>query len=100
MCDRLSGRERTAATERASTVAGLLVTEAAIVSGLGWLTWIVTVDRMQGMDAGPDADLGGLGWFVGVWATMMAAMMRLLLVIPTTLVFARSPRNVEQLARS
>ena len=27
------------------------------------------------MDAGPGTDLGGLGWFVGVWVTMMAAMM-------------------------
>jgi predicted metal-binding membrane protein len=35
----------------------------------------VTLDRMQGMDMGPGTDLGGLGWFVGVWATMMAAMM-------------------------
>ena len=25
--------------------------------------------------AGPGTDLGGLGWFVGVWAVMMAAMM-------------------------
>jgi predicted metal-binding membrane protein len=27
------------------------------------------------MDMGPGTELGGLGWFVGVWATMMAAMM-------------------------
>jgi predicted metal-binding membrane protein len=39
------------------------------------IAWVVTVDRMQGMDMGPGTDLGGLGWFVGVWATMMAAMM-------------------------
>jgi predicted metal-binding membrane protein len=51
------------------------------------VTWIVTVDRMQGMDAGPWTNLGGLGWFVGLWATMMAAMM-LPSVMPTTLVFA------------
>src|SRR6266705_718058 len=30
---------------------------------------------MRGMDAGPGTDLGGLGWFLGVWVTMMAAMM-------------------------
>jgi predicted metal-binding membrane protein len=30
---------------------------------------------MRGMDAGPGTDLGSLGWFVGVWVTMMAAMM-------------------------
>ena len=36
---------------------------------------MLTGDRMAGMDAGPGTDLGGLGWFVGVWVTMMAAMM-------------------------
>ena len=30
---------------------------------------------VRGMDAGPGTDLGGLGWFLGVWAAMMAAMM-------------------------
>ena len=39
------------------------------------VTWIVTIQRMDGMDAGPGTDLGGLGWYVGVWVTMMAAMM-------------------------
>jgi predicted metal-binding membrane protein len=38
-------------------------------------TWILTVHRMRGMDAGPGTDLGGLGWYLGVWVTMMAAMM-------------------------
>jgi predicted metal-binding membrane protein len=37
--------------------------------------WAVTVDRMRGMDAGPGTDLGGLGWFLGVWVMMTAAMM-------------------------
>jgi predicted metal-binding membrane protein len=37
--------------------------------------WVVTVERMQGMDMGPGSDLGGLGWFAAVWVTMMAAMM-------------------------
>ena len=27
------------------------------------------------MDAGPGTDLGAFGWFMGVWVTMMAAMM-------------------------
>ncbi len=60
----------------------------AAIAAAALVTWIVTVDRMQGMDAGPGTDLGGLGWFVGVWATMMAAMM-LPSVMPTALVFAR-----------
>jgi predicted metal-binding membrane protein len=39
------------------------------------VAWVVTVDRMQGMDAGPGTDLGSFGWFAGIWAVMMAAMM-------------------------
>jgi predicted metal-binding membrane protein len=37
--------------------------------------WALTVIRMRGMDMGPGTDLGELGWFAGVWVTMMAAMM-------------------------
>jgi len=40
------------------------------------------------MDAGPGTDLGGLGWFVGIWVTMMAAMM-LPSVAPMVLLFDR-----------
>jgi predicted metal-binding membrane protein len=43
--------------------------------GAALVAWIVTVQRMQGMDAGPGTDFGAFGWFVGVWVTMMAAMM-------------------------
>jgi predicted metal-binding membrane protein len=52
------------------------------------VTWIVTVARMRGMDAGPGTDLGALGWYVGVWVTMMAAMM-LPSVAPMVLIFTR-----------
>ena len=37
--------------------------------------WVWTAHEMQGMDAGPWTTLGGLGWFLGVWVVMMAAMM-------------------------
>ena len=46
-----------------------------VLVGAALATWIVVVGRMRGMDAGPGTDLGGLGWYVGVWVTMMAAMM-------------------------
>jgi predicted metal-binding membrane protein len=52
--------------------------ELALVASLVVLAgaaWVLTGDRMAGMDAGPGTDLGGLGWFAGVWVTMMAAMM-------------------------
>jgi predicted metal-binding membrane protein len=46
-----------------------------VLFGVAALAWVVTANRMAGMDMGPGTDLGGLGWFAGVWAVMMAAMM-------------------------
>jgi predicted metal-binding membrane protein len=59
------------------------------------VAWIVTFQRMHGMDAGPGTALGGLGWYLGVWVTMMAAMM-LPSVSPMVLVFARISRDRER----
>jgi predicted metal-binding membrane protein len=64
---------------------GLLLALAA----LGWW-W--TVDRMDGMDQGPGTPPGALGWFVGVWVVMMAAMM-LPSVSPTVALYARMTRK-------
>ena len=50
-------------------------TVTAVLIAAALVAWIVTVDRMRGMDAGPGTTLGGLGWYLGVWVTMMAAMM-------------------------
>jgi len=61
---------------------------AAIVIAAALGSWIVTMQRMRGMDTGPGTDLGGLGWFLGVWVTMMAAMM-LPSALPMVLVFSR-----------
>ena len=47
---------------------GLLVAFAAVA-------WVLTSDQMSGMDAGPGTDPGTLGFFIGVWVVMMAAMM-------------------------
>ena len=55
----------------ARTRVGLVV----LLFALGALAWWWTVDRMSGMDQGPGADLGMLGWFLGVGVVMMAAMM-------------------------
>ena len=51
-----------------------VLTVAALLA-VALLTWVVTIDRMRGMDEGPGTDLGGLGWFIGVWVTMTATMM-------------------------
>jgi predicted metal-binding membrane protein len=66
---------------RVGLVACLLVVAAG--------AWAVTGDRMDGMDAGPGTDLGGLGWFAVVWVTMMAAMM-LPSIAPMVLAHARA----------
>jgi predicted metal-binding membrane protein len=50
--------------------------------------WALTIALLRGMDAGPSTDLGGLASFVGVWVTMMGAMM-LPSVAPIVLTYAR-----------
>jgi predicted metal-binding membrane protein len=47
----------------------------AVLLAVAGLAWWLTAVRMAGMDAGPGTELGALGWFLGVWALMMAAMM-------------------------
>ena len=69
-------------------VRGSPVAVAASLTGVMLVSAAVTVYRMRGMDAGPGTDLGALGWFLGVWVTMMAAMM-LPSVAPMALLFAR-----------
>src|SRR5919201_1959448 len=54
------------------------VVQGALIAALlaiAAVCWAVTDDRMGGMDAGPGTELGGVGWFLVVWVTMMAAMM-------------------------
>src|SRR3954470_13814256 len=63
-----------------------------LLLGASAAAWIVTVERMRGMDMGPGTDLGGLGWYLGVWGTMMAAMM-LPSVAPMVVVFNRVNRE-------
>jgi predicted metal-binding membrane protein len=75
MTDHIMARSRTTIV----LVAGALV------------AWAVTVDRMRGMDAGPGTDLGRLGWFLGIWVTMTAAMM-----LPSA---APAARHVARIAR-
>jgi predicted metal-binding membrane protein len=78
--------ERLSLRGRTTLVAALL--------GVALVAWIVTVQRMRGMDAGPGTALGPLGWYLGIWVTMMAAMM-LPSTAPTVLMFARARRGVQ-----
>jgi len=51
--------------------------------------WIAALAQMRGMDAGPGMDLGSLGFYLGVWVTMTAAMM-----LPSTLPVVIAYRHV------
>jgi predicted metal-binding membrane protein len=64
----------------------------ALLAGLAVVAWWSTADRMAGMDAGPGTDLGALGWFLGVWVVMMAAMM-FPSVAPTVALYAGMTRR-------
>jgi predicted metal-binding membrane protein len=68
------------------------VAVAGALLGGALAAWIVTFVRMRGMDAGPGADLGGLGWYLGIWVTMTAAMM-LPATAPMVFVFSRVSRE-------
>jgi predicted metal-binding membrane protein len=63
-----------------------------LLLALAAVAWWSTADRMAGMDAGPGTDLGALGWFLGVWVVMMAAMMFPSLA-PTVALYARMTRR-------
>jgi predicted metal-binding membrane protein len=72
----------------------LLVTALFALAGIAWWS---TDHRMRGMDAGPGAALGTLGWFLGVWVVMMAAMM-FPSVAPTVALYARMARRTSPVA--
>lgn len=56
---------------------GPVATAAALAATLGLATvcWVVSVWQMNGMNMGTATPLGSFGFFIVVWAAMMAAMM-------------------------
>jgi predicted metal-binding membrane protein len=64
----------------------------ALLFALAIVAWWSTADRMSGMDDGPGTALGALGWFLGVWVVMMAAMM-FPSVAPTVALYAQMARR-------
>ena len=71
-----------------------LVVALFAVAAVGWV-W--SAHQMGGMDAGPWTSLGGLGWFVGIWVVMMAAMM-FPSVAPTIALYTRVTKDSSPLA--
>ena len=63
-----------------------------VLFALAAVGWWWSADRMRGMDDGPWTGLGALGWFLGVWVVMMAAMM-FPSVAPTVALYARMTRK-------
>jgi predicted metal-binding membrane protein len=63
----------------------------ALLVALAAAAWWSTIRSMDGMVGSPGTELGALGWFVGVWIVMMAAMM-LPAVSPTVALYARLTR--------
>jgi predicted metal-binding membrane protein len=64
----------------------------ALLFALAAVAWWSAIDRMRGMDEGPGTDLGPLGWFLGVWIVMMAAMM-FPSVSPTVALYSRMTKG-------
>ena len=81
------------ALDAARTRLGLI----ALLFALAAVAWWSTADRMQGMDDGPGTELGALGWFLGVWIVMMAAMM-FPSVWPTVVLHAHMARRKSRAA--
>jgi predicted metal-binding membrane protein len=83
-----AGSELRTAFAASRAQVGLVVVLCALAA-VGWW-W--TVREMRGMDSGPWSSLGTLGWFLGVWVVMMAAMM-FPSVAPTVALYSRMSRS-------
>jgi predicted metal-binding membrane protein len=65
-----------ASIRRAPPLPGLIqLGLVGLLLALAAIAWAATDNQMSGMDAGPGTDPGTLGFFLGVWVVMMAAMM-------------------------
>ena len=59
----------------ATLTRAMLAAAAAGTLGLAAACWVIAVWQMNGMDMGTATQLGSFGFFIAVWAAMMAAMM-------------------------
>jgi predicted metal-binding membrane protein len=61
--------------DRAFQISRLRLVVLTATLGLAAAAWVIAVRRMYGMDMGVATELGSFVFFVGVWVSMMAAMM-------------------------
>jgi predicted metal-binding membrane protein len=64
-------RGSAAMTSATTAATAATLTTFALAAG----SWVVAIDRMDGMDMGVATELGSFVFFVGAWIPMMAAMM-------------------------
>ena len=70
----------------------------AVLLVLALVGWLVTDERMAGMDHGPGTDPGTVGFYASAWVVMMAAMM-FPSIAPMVLTYARVQRRRRELGR-
>jgi predicted metal-binding membrane protein len=63
------------------------------------MAWLITGDRMAGMDAGPGTDPGSVGFYVSAWVVMMAAMM-FPSIAPMVLMYGRVENRRRELGKT
>ena len=69
-----SERQSTSGRLEGGEVGGQAALAGALLT-LAGAAWVATALSMAGMDAGPGTNPGALGFFIGTWVVMMAAMM-------------------------
>jgi predicted metal-binding membrane protein len=62
-------------TSRCAAMTSTRTTALATTVGAAGACWLVAAQQMRGMDMGTETTLGSFPFFVGVWTSMMAAMM-------------------------
>jgi hypothetical protein len=67
--------DRTSGVAPALTAVRARLGLIAVLFALAAIGWWSTAESLRGMDDGPWTALGTLGWFLGAWVMMMAAMM-------------------------
>jgi predicted metal-binding membrane protein len=87
-----SPQDRSAGARPALTAVRGRLGLAGLLAALAAIAWWSTAESMRGMDDGPWTALGTLGWFLGVWVVMMAAMM-FPSVAPTVALYSRMTRD-------